>query len=74
MLYPSFTIYNFARRGKVLPVFNQFGKFFGTYRIFGQYAVCLILPYGIFMNNLEGNYINHVKQLWRIHANRLNCK
>lgn len=39
-----FTIYQFARKGTVFPVLREYGRVFGTHRLFRQYAHTLVLP------------------------------
>jgi hypothetical protein len=67
-----FTIFNLARRGKVLPFLKQYDRFFKTHRIFRQYLWSLILPTTLFTGLVDLKYLNHTEHLWAVHARRMN--
>jgi len=65
-------IFNLARRGKVLPLLSQYGKFVKTHRIFRQYLYTLVAPTLLFTGLLNLKYLNHTEHLWATHARRMN--
>lgn len=71
-LISRFTIFSLARRGKVLPFFNQYCTFFRTHRIFRQYLFTLIAPVALFTGLVNLKYLNHTEHLWAVHARRMN--
>lgn len=70
--YPRFLIYQFAKRGVVLPLFRQYGAYFKTHRIFRQYLYTLVAPVPAFVLLNASQYVNHVEYMWNVHLNRLN--
>jgi hypothetical protein len=54
-----FTIFNLARRGKVLPFFNQYCSFFKTHRIFRQYLFTLVAPVALFTAAVNWKHLNN---------------
>jgi len=71
MLLCRFLIYQFAKRGYVLPLFAQYGRFFKTHRIFRHYLYSLVLPVPAVLLYNTFQYANHVEYLWSIHLKRL---
>lgn len=69
-----FAIFQFARRGRVLPIFKQYGRFFGTHRVFRHYLYTAILPITLAYYQANNIVVGNVNRLWAIHARRLNNK
>nr|8B6H_EA Chain EA, COXTT12,Transmembrane protein,Transmembrane protein [Tetrahymena thermophila SB210]8B6H_Ea Chain Ea, COXTT12,Transmembrane protein,Transmembrane protein [Tetrahymena thermophila SB210]8BQS_EA Chain EA, COXTT12,Transmembrane protein,Transmembrane protein [Tetrahymena thermophila SB210]8BQS_Ea Chain Ea, COXTT12,Transmembrane protein,Transmembrane protein [Tetrahymena thermophila SB210] len=69
-----FSIYQFARKGAVLPVLREYGRYFGTHRLFRQYLHTLVLPLLYTEYALNQKYYTHMEHLWTVHVNRLNQK
>ena len=66
-----FVIYQFARRGQVLPVLRKYGKYLGTHRIFRQYIWAWVLPTTLLWTLADFRHIDNVEQLWSVHARRM---
>lgn len=66
-----FLIYQFARRGKVLPVLSKYGKYLKTHRVFRQYIWAWLLPTTLLWTWADFEHIDNVEQLWKVHARRM---
>ena len=69
-----FSIYQMARRGKVLPFLSQYGRIFKTHRLFRHYVYALVLPTTLFCSLVDMQHIDNVEKLWSIHARRMQRK
>jgi len=67
-----FLIFQFAKRGVVVPLLRQYGRVLNTHRVFRHYLYSLVLPVPALLLFNTFQYANHVEYLWAIHLNRLN--
>lgn len=67
-------LFQFARRGRVLPILREYGRFFGTHRVFRHYLYTAVVPITLAYYFSHRAFVNPVNNLWAIHANRLNNK
>lgn len=63
-----------ARRGYVVPVLRQYGRFFKTHRVFRQYAWALVLPTTILATLVDLKHLDNVSELWATHSRRMNAQ
>lgn len=68
----SFTVYQMAKQGYVMPIFSQFGKFMKTHRLLRQYVWLAFFPYFFATAYTNNFFLNQTERLWQTHANRLN--
>lgn len=60
-----------ARRGKVLPILSQYGRFLKSHRILRHYIWAAILPTTLFLGLVNLKHFDSFHQLWAIHAKRM---
>ncbi len=66
-----FLLFQFGRRGKVLPLFKEYGAFFRTHRLLRQYLYAGVLPYSLLTAHTYLAMDTHTRVLWNVHANRV---
>lgn len=67
----SFSIYQLARRGVVLPFLRQYGQYFKTHRVFRHYVWAAVAPANVLWLLANEEHITNVSELWKIHSRRL---